>query len=96
MKSTSTIYPVKVQPGKIRNGIVKCYVTWNVVEKTIDLDGGNTQMVYEHEYGWIDWVLDDVSYITRDGGKQVLTEAGKQYFVDTADEIVKWVQAAVV
>lgn len=96
MKSTSTVYPDTIQPGKIKNGVVKCYVTWNVTEKTIDLEGENTQTVYEHEYGWINWALDDASYLTRENGKQVLTEAGEQYFVDNAEEIVKWVKPTTV
>ena len=90
MKATSTTYPDAVQPGKIKKGVVTCFVVWDVTEKQIPLDDETTQTVWEHEYANIDWTLDDVSYLERVGGKLQLTEAGQQYFIDNADEIVKW------
>lgn len=96
MKSTSTVYPAKVQPGKIKHGIVSCFVTWNVVEKQIEMEDGDPQTVYEHEYAWIDWVLDNTDYLERVGGKLTLTEAGSAYFEEHADEIIEWARASVV
>lgn len=96
MKATSTVYPAKVQPGKIRKGIVNCYVTWNVVEKQIEIDDGDPQTVYEHEYAWIDWTLDSADYLERVGGKQTLTDEGIAYFEDHADEIVAWAKPTTV
>lgn len=92
MKSTSTVYPEKIQPGKIKSGIVSCFVTWNVVEKQIELDDGSFQTIYEHDYAWIDWVIDNADYLERVNGKLVLTQAGIDYFEENADEILKWVQ----
>lgn len=95
MKSTSTIYPDTVQPGKIRKGVVTCFVTWDIVEKQIPIDDETTQTVWEHECASIDWTLDDAAYLERVDGKLQLTEAGQQYFIDNADEIVKWAKPAV-
>jgi hypothetical protein len=96
MKSTSTIYPSKVQPGKIKSGVVECYVTWNIIEKQIELDCGELQTIYEHDYAWIDWTIDNIDYINRVNGKLILTDAGIAYFEDNADDIIKWAMPSVV
>jgi hypothetical protein len=96
MKSSSTVYPLKVQPGKIKNGIVKCYVTWNVIEKQIELSDDVSQTIYEYDYAWVEWVLDNIDYISRVNGKLILTDAGIAYFENNADAIVKWAMPSVV
>ena len=52
----------------------------------------HTEYAYQEEVIW--WALPLREHVERVNGRQVLTDAGRQYIADHADEITEWAMTA--
>lgn len=94
MKTNGNSVPAAIRPDIVKQGAVRINCAWDITEKEVEDEEGQPRVSYDYESGVIWWALPDPSYIARENGKQILTEAGKAYLQSMSDEILKWVQTS--
>lgn len=90
----STVCPEPLHVDRIVHGAADLRCRWDIHEVEVEDDTG-TRTEWEYtEQVIIGWALDTPGYLTRENGRQVLTDAGRQYFAESKDEILLWAQTA--
>ncbi len=82
--------PEEIRVDIVKNGSARLQCRWDVRE-ALDADG-QTKYVYEEGVIW--WALPLAAYVERTGGRQVISDAGRAYIAEHAEEIINWVLAA--
>ena len=82
--------PDEIRVDKVEKGAARLQCRWDVIES---LDGeGRIKYIYQEEVIW--WALPLREHVERVNGRQVITDAGRQYIADHADEITEWAMTA--
>lgn len=84
--------PVKVDI--VKNGSARLLCRWDVQTVEIETDTGESHIEYSYQEEVIWWALPLREHVERVNGRQVITDAGRQYIADHADEITEWAMTA--
>jgi len=88
-------YPETIRIDIIKNGAARLLCRWDVREIEVKIDDEtHTEYEYQEEVIW--WALPLPGYIERVNGRQVITEAGRQYIADNTNDILDWAMTAAV
>ena len=86
-------YPDTIRIDVVKNGSARLLCRWNISEVEIKTDEeSHTEYTYTEQVIW--WALPLREHVERVNGRQVLTDAGRQYIADHADEITEWAMTA--
>ena len=94
---STTVYspenPESVKVDIVKNGSARLLCRWDIHTVEIKTDEeSHTEYAYQEEVIW--WALPLREHVERVNGRQVLTDAGRQYIADHADEITEWAMTA--
>ena len=82
-------YPDTIRIDVVKNGSARLLCRWDIHTVEIKTDEeSHTEYAYQEEVIW--WALPLREHVERVNGRQVLTDAGRQYIADHADEITEW------
>jgi len=91
-------YPDTIRIDVVKNGSARLLCRWDILEVEIKTDEDtHTEYTYTEQVIW--WQLPSSEYIERVNDRQVITDAGRQYIMDTTDGpfgILAWAKAAAV
>lgn len=90
----SRLSPDPLYPDVVRAGSVRLLCRWDVREIEVEDEMAGTYTEYEYAEQVIWWALPSPEYLTRQGKRQVLTDAGRVYLASVAPEIMGWAMAA--
>ena len=86
-------YPDTIRIDVVKNGSARLLCRWDISEVEIKTDEeSHTEYAYQEEVIW--WALPLREHVERVNGRQVITDAGRQYIADHADEITEWAMTA--
>ena len=86
-------YPDTIRIDVVKNGSARLLCRWNISEVEIKTDEDtHIEYTYQEEVIW--WALPLREHVERVNGRQVLTDAGRQYIADHVDEITEWAMTA--
>lgn len=87
-------YPETIRIDVVKNGSARLLCRWDVREIEVKTDTGesHTEYAYQEEVIW--WALPLREHVERVNGRQVITDVGRQYIADHADEITEWAMTA--
>ena len=86
-------YPDTSRIDVVKNGSARLLYRWDISEVEIKTDEeSHTEYAYQEEVIW--WQLPLREHVERVNGRQVITDAGRQYIADHADEITEWAMTA--
>ena len=86
-------YPETIRIDVIKNGSARLLCRWDVREIEVKTeDESHTEYAYQEEVIW--WALPLREHVERVNGRQVITDAGRQYIADNAYEIAEWAMTA--
>ena len=89
----STVEPATIGIDVVKNGSVRVLCRWDIqTVEVVDEIGTRTEYEYAEKVIW--WALPSPDYLTRQGSRQVITEAGGAYLASAENEILGWAQAA--
>ena len=91
-------YPDTIRIDVVKNGSARLLCRWDISEVEIKTDE-DTHIEYTYTEQVIWWQLPSSEYIERVNDRQVITDAGRQYIIDTTDGpsgILAWAKAAAV
>ena len=89
----STVEPATIGIDVVKNGSVRVLCRWDIqTVEVVDEIGTRTEFEYAEKVLW--WALPSPEYLTRQGSRQVITEAGRAYLASAENEILGWAQAA--
>jgi len=75
----------------VKNGSARLLCRWDI--QTVEVgEEPHTEYTYQEEVIW--WALPLREHVERVNGRQVITDAGRQYIADHADEITEWAMTA--
>ena len=94
---STTVYslekPDTIRVDTVKNGSARLLCRWDIHTVEIKTDEeSHTEYAYQEEVIW--WQLPSSEYIERVNGRQVITDAGRQYIADHADDITEWAMTA--
>ncbi len=85
--------PESVKVDIVKNGSSRLLCRWDIHTVEIKTDEeSHTEYAYQEEVIW--WALPLREHVERVNGRQVITDAGRQYIADHADEITEWAMTA--
>ena len=90
----STIEPARIGIDVVKNGSVRLLCRWDIRQVEVEDEMAGTHTEYEYAEKVIWWALPSPEYLTRQGNRQVLTDAGRAYLASVEDEILGWAMAA--
>lgn len=86
-------YPDTIRIDVVKNGSARLLCRWDIHTVEIKTDEeSHTEYAYQEEVIW--WALPLREHVERVNGRQVITDAGRQYIADHADEITEWAMTA--
>lgn len=89
----SRIVPESIYPDVVRDGSVRLLCRWDIREIEVEDEmGTHTEYEYAEQVIW--WALPYPEYLTRQGNRQVLTDAGRAYLASIENEILGWAMAS--
>ena len=91
-------YPDTIRIDVVKNGSARLLCRWDISTVEIVMDE-DTHIEYTYKEQVIWWQLPSSKYIERVNDRQVITDAGRQYIIDTTDGpsgILAWAKAAAV
>ena len=89
----STVEPATIGIDVVKNGSVRVLCRWDIRQVEVE-DEIETRTEYEYAEKELWWALPSPEYLTRQGSRQVITEAGRAYLASAENEILGWAQAA--
>ena len=89
----STVEPATIGIDVVKNGSVRVLCRWDIQTVEVE-DEIETRTEYEYAEKVLWWALPTPEYLTRQGSRQVITEAGRAYLASAENEILGWAQAA--
>ena len=94
---STTVYslekPDTIRVDTVKNGSARLLCRWDIHTVEIKTDEeSHTEYAYQEEVIW--WALPLREHVERVNGRQVITDAGRQYIADHADEITEWAMTA--
>ena len=87
-------YPETIRIDVIKNGAARLLCRWDVQTVEIETDTGESHIEYSYQEEVIWWALPLREHVERVNGRQVITDVGRQYIADHADEITEWAMTA--
>ena len=89
----STIEPATIGIDVVKNGSVRVLCRWDIRQVEVEDEiGTRTEFEYAEKVLW--WALPSPEYLTRQGSRQAITEAGRAYLASVETEILGWAQTA--
>ena len=86
-------YPDTIRIDVVKNGSARLLCRWDIHTVEIKTDEeSHTEYAYQEEVIW--WALPLREHVERVNGRQVITDAGRQYIADHVDEITEWAMTA--
>ena len=83
--------PNPIKLDIVKNGSARLLCRWDI--QTVEVgEEPHTEYTYQEEVIW--WALPLREHVERVNGRQVITDAGRQYIADHADEITEWAMTA--
>ena len=87
----SATEPEIILVDTIKSGQARLLVRWDVEQ--VETEDGEKRWEYMEQVV-SPWILPSPEHIERVGGRQVLTDAGRQYIDSVADELLDYAKAA--
>jgi len=78
----------------VKNGSVRVLCRWDIRQVEVEDEMAGTHTEYEYAEKVIWWALSSPECLTRQGSRQVLTDAGRAYLASAESEILGWAMAA--
>ena len=90
----STVEPATIGIDVVKNGSVRVLCRWDIRQVEVEDEMAGTHTEYEYAEKVIWWALPSPEHLTRQGKRQVLTDAGRAYLASIENEILGWAMAA--